>query len=63
MGQRADQVKGQIKQVAGTVSGDKDLESEGNADRRAGQAKVKLGHAEEKIEGLIDKVKDARPSK
>jgi uncharacterized protein YjbJ (UPF0337 family) len=56
-------VKGQIKQVAGTVSGDKDLESEGNADRRAGQAKVKLGHAEEKIEGLIDKVKDARPSK
>lgn len=34
MGAKSDQVKGQAKEVVGSVIGDKDLESEGKADRR-----------------------------
>jgi len=63
MGAKTDQVKGQAKEVAGTLTGNKDLESEGKADRRAGEAKAKLGHAEDKAEKLIDKAKDAHGRK
>ena len=56
MGAKSDQVKGQVKEAAGTLTGDKDLESEGKADRRAGDVKEKLGHAKDKIEEIIDDV-------
>jgi uncharacterized protein YjbJ (UPF0337 family) len=59
MGAKTDQVKGQAKETAGTVTGDKDLKSEGKADRRAGEAKAKLDHAKDKAEEAVDKVKDA----
>jgi len=58
MGAKSDQVKGQIKEAAGTLTGDKDLESEGKADRRAGEVKEKLGHAKDKIEEVVDKAED-----
>ena len=58
MGAETDQVKGQAKEAAGSLTGDKDLESEGKADRRAGEAKEKLDHAKGKIEEVIDKAKD-----
>jgi uncharacterized protein YjbJ (UPF0337 family) len=58
MGAESDQVKGQAKEAAGNLTGDKDLESEGKADRRAGEAKEKLDHAKGKIEEVIDKAKD-----
>ena len=44
---------------AGTLTGDKDLESEGRADRRAGEAKAKLGRVEDKAEEVVDKATDA----
>jgi uncharacterized protein YjbJ (UPF0337 family) len=59
MGAQSDQVKGRAKEAAGTLTGDKDLESEGKADRRAGEAKARLGHAEDKAEEAVDKAKDA----
>ena len=52
MGEKADQAKGRVKEAAGVLVGDEDLEAEGKADRRAGAAK-------EKAEEVIDKVKDA----
>jgi uncharacterized protein YjbJ (UPF0337 family) len=58
MGAKTDQVKGQVKEAAGNLTGDKDLESEGKADRRAGEAKEKVGHAKDKVEEVIDKAKD-----
>ena len=58
MGEKTDQVKGKVKEAAGSLTGDKDLESEGKADRRAGEAKEKLGHAKGKIEEVIDKAED-----
>ena len=58
MGGTSDQVKGKVKEAAGSLAGDKDLGSEGKADRRAGEAKEKVEHAKGKIEEVIDKVED-----
>ena len=58
MGAGTDQVKGRAKEAVGSVTGDKDLESEGKADRRAGEAKEKLEHAEKKIDDVIDRAED-----
>ena len=59
MGGKADQAKGRVKEAAGSLTGNKDLESEGKADRRAGEAKEKLDHAKDRVEEVIDKVRDA----
>ncbi len=70
MSGKSDQVKGQVKEAAGALTGNKDLESEGKSDRRAGEAKEKLDdakdkvkdvvdNAEDKVEDVIDKAKDA----
>jgi uncharacterized protein YjbJ (UPF0337 family) len=58
MGAESDQVKGQAKEAVGSVIGDKDLESEGKADRHVGEVKEKLDHAKDKIEEVIEKTKD-----
>jgi uncharacterized protein YjbJ (UPF0337 family) len=59
MGSKTDQIKGQTKEAVGTLTGDKDLKSEGKADRIAGEAKEKLADATDKIEDVIDKARDA----
>ena len=70
MSEKTEQVKGNAKEAVGRLTGNKDLESEGKADRRAGEAKEKLGQvkgkveevidkAEAKVEEVIDKAKDA----
>jgi uncharacterized protein YjbJ (UPF0337 family) len=58
MGATSDQVKGKAKEAAGTLTGDTDVESEGKADRRAGEVKAKLDNAEDKAEELVDKAKE-----
>jgi uncharacterized protein YjbJ (UPF0337 family) len=45
------------KQV-GSLTGNKDLESEGKADRRAGETKEKVGQVKDEAEGLLEKVED-----
>jgi uncharacterized protein YjbJ (UPF0337 family) len=55
MGAQSDQVKGQVKEAAGVLTGNKDLESEGKDDRRAGETKEKVEHAKGKIEEVIEK--------
>ena len=59
MGENSDQAKGRIKEAAGALTGDKDLESEGKADRVAGEIKEKVGDVKDKVEHLVDKAKDA----
>jgi uncharacterized protein YjbJ (UPF0337 family) len=63
MGATSDKAKGKAKEAIGTVTGDKDLEAEGKADRRGGEAKEKVEgvvhSVEEKAGEVIDKVKDA----
>jgi uncharacterized protein YjbJ (UPF0337 family) len=55
MSGKSDQVKGRAKEIAGTVVGDKTLESEGKTDRRAGEIKEKLDHATDKAKDLISR--------
>ena len=47
-----DKAKGQVKEAAGALIGDKTLKAEGKADQLAGKTK-------DKVEIVIDKVKDA----
>jgi uncharacterized protein YjbJ (UPF0337 family) len=55
---KSDQVKGKAKQVTGIVTGDKDLEAEGNADRLSGETAEKIDHAQGKAHEVIDSVEE-----
>ena len=57
MAGKTDQMKGKAKEAVGDLTGNKDLKSEGKADRQAGEVKKKVGKVEEKVEEGIDKVK------
>ena len=52
MGEKADKAKGRVKEAAGDLTDDKDLEREGKTERMSGEIKEKVG-------GAVDKVKDA----
>jgi uncharacterized protein YjbJ (UPF0337 family) len=54
MGAKTEQVQGQVKEAAGSLTSDKDLESEGKADRRAGEAKEKLDDVKDKVDKVVD---------
>jgi uncharacterized protein YjbJ (UPF0337 family) len=55
MAGKTDQVKGRAEEAVGSLTGDKDLQSEGKVDRRAGETKEQVGHVNEKIDGVVDK--------
>jgi uncharacterized protein YjbJ (UPF0337 family) len=57
MAGKTDQMKGKAKEAVGDLTGNKDLKSEGKADRQAGEVKEKVGKLEEKVDEGIDKVK------
>lgn len=63
MGEKTDQAKSRVKEAAGVLTDDTDLESEGKADRIAGETKEKIGDAKEKAEDVVDKVKDVLHNK
>jgi uncharacterized protein YjbJ (UPF0337 family) len=46
---RAEEAKGKIKEVAGHVVGNKDLEFEGNVEKNTGKLKAGLGDLKEDI--------------
>jgi uncharacterized protein YjbJ (UPF0337 family) len=55
---KTDQVKGRVKEAVGSLTGDKDLTSEGKADRQAVEAKEKLAEAKDKVQAVIDKAEE-----
>lgn len=57
MSGKSDQVKGRAKEAAGILTGNKDLEAEGKADRLTGEAEEKIDHAKDKVNELIDQAK------
>ncbi len=57
MAGKADQVKGKTKEAVGDLTGNKDLKSQGKADRQAGEVKAKVGRVGERVEHLIDRAK------
>jgi uncharacterized protein YjbJ (UPF0337 family) len=58
MSGKTDQLKGRVKEAAGSLAGNKDLESEGKTDRRVGAVKQTLDHAKDEVGELIDKAGD-----
>lgn len=51
---KLDQVAGSIKETAGKLTGDKQLEAEGTADKLAGKVKEGIEDAKATVKGAID---------
>jgi uncharacterized protein YjbJ (UPF0337 family) len=51
---KAENLKGRIKEAAGTVTGNKKLEAEGAADRVKGAAREKVGEIERKVNKAVE---------
>jgi uncharacterized protein YjbJ (UPF0337 family) len=49
---KSDEVKGRVKEAVGVLAGDEKLKREGKADQAVGKVK-------QKVEKIVDKVKDA----
>ena len=50
---RVDQAKGKIKEVAGRVVGNKELEAEGNVDQASGKVQSTYGDTKEKAKDAV----------
>ena len=55
---KTDQVKGRVKEAAGVLTGDKQLEREGKLDRAAGNVKEKAGELADDVKTTMGKVVD-----
>lgn len=51
---KKESVKGRIKEAAGILTGDKDLESEGASERAGGVAQEQIGKATRKVGEAIE---------
>jgi uncharacterized protein YjbJ (UPF0337 family) len=56
MAGKLEKSKGKVKEVVGTLTGNRDLETDGRIDRRAGEAKEKAAGAKNKVEAAAKKV-------
>ncbi len=59
MSAKTSQWKGRIKQAIGSLTGNRKLEREGGADRRAGEVEERLTQVSDKANEMIDKAADA----
>ena len=55
---KKDELKGRVKDAAGALTDDEELQAEGKADKAGGKVKEFLDDAKEKGEEIVDKVKD-----
>ncbi|WIG93574.1 CsbD family protein [Myxococcus sp. SDU36] len=60
MGEWTDKAKGKVKEVAGTASGDRELEAEGKRDSTKGAVKGKIEDAKRAIKDAVDSDKPRR---
>jgi uncharacterized protein YjbJ (UPF0337 family) len=58
MSNESDQVKGHAKSVAGIVTGNKDLQAEGDAETRTAEAAAHIDDAKDKAVDVLDNIKD-----
>lgn len=49
----ADEIKGRLKQAAGKLAGDRDLEREGSIDRGVSGVKQNVDRVADKVKGLL----------
>ena len=54
---KADDVKGRVKEAAGVITGDEDLEREGKADQAGAKVNETAKKVEKKINHAVDAVK------
>jgi uncharacterized protein YjbJ (UPF0337 family) len=59
MGAKTKQLRGRIKQAAGSLTGNKKLERQGRVDRQSAEATKRLNDVTAKVEEVIDKTADA----
>ena len=52
-----DDIKGRVKEAAGDLTDDEDLEREGKVDRAAGKVKDKVGDVADKVKDAVDRDK------
>jgi uncharacterized protein YjbJ (UPF0337 family) len=57
MSGQTDQIKGRVKQAAGALTDDADLEREGERDEFAGKVKDKVDDVKDKVDDAVDSVK------
>jgi uncharacterized protein YjbJ (UPF0337 family) len=53
-----DNAKGRVKEAAGDLTGDKDLQREGKVDQASGTVKDKVGDAADAAKGVLRKNED-----
>ena len=58
MNTKSDQVEGHAKSVAGIVTGNKDLESDGDSETRKADAQAHVDDAKDKAAEVLDNAKD-----
>ena len=56
---KLDQAKGWVKDKAGEVTGNKDLEAEGEADRAAGKTQETWGKVKHKVSDTLEDIADS----
>ena len=55
---KSDDIKGRVKEAAGVLTGDEDLEREGKVDQAGASVKKTAEKAKDKVEDAVDAVKD-----
>lgn len=59
MGSNTDDLKGRAKEAAGDLTGDEELQKEGQLDQAGAKVKDVAESAKDKVGDVVDKVKDA----
>lgn len=58
MGSGVDDAKGRVKEAAGTLTGNKDLEHDGKLDQAGAKAKSVVEKAKDAAESAVDSIRD-----
>jgi uncharacterized protein YjbJ (UPF0337 family) len=58
MNTKSDQVEGHAKSAVGIVTGNKDLQNEGDSETRKGDMEAHVDHAKDKAADVVDSAKD-----
>ena len=53
MGEKTEDLKGRVKEAAGDLTNDKDLEREGKVDQASAQVKEKVGDVADKVKNAL----------
>jgi len=58
MPDNADDAKGRVKEAAGDLTGDKDLQREGKVDQATGKVKDAVGDVSDKVKDTVSRDRD-----